>query len=125
MFHSVGLLHRSFGISPTQLSLFIDAAAARYRDVPFHNFRHVFTVTLTAWRFITLSPELGEVLHDVDRLVIAATLPSHQSLRVIITFTNIFSSHAPTRVPPPPRPARHLAAWLLAPPADARVQLLR
>lgn len=40
------------------------------RDNPFHNFKHAFTVTHTAWRFLGHSPFLLSIFQSLDILAI-------------------------------------------------------
>lgn len=68
MFHSQDLL-RLFLLPPTKMAAFQDLVRCHYWSNPFHCFRHAFTVTHTAWRFLTLSDVLRDKLQDIDRLV--------------------------------------------------------
>ena len=57
----------ALGLRPEALEAVVAGAAAQMHDVPFHNFRHVFTVALTAWRLLAASAELRGRMPDLDR----------------------------------------------------------
>ena len=67
MFHSLQLLRR-FGLSPTVLEATLDGCMGKMRALPFHNWHHVFTVSLHVWRFFMHSPTLYGMTHSLDRL---------------------------------------------------------
>lgn len=76
LFHDLGLLRR-FTITPAQMRAFVAAVAPRYRDNPFHNFRHCFTVALAAWRFVAHSNVIRSHLQDIDLLSLLVAAVCH------------------------------------------------
>ena len=71
MFHARGLLRR-LRLSPAALRALVEGAEERYGIVAFHNWRHSFTVTLTAWRFLDDAPALLPDPLDQLALLVAA-----------------------------------------------------
>ena len=77
MLHSLGLLS-ACALSPLTLAAFIDDVASRYRDNPFHSFRHAFTVAHTAYLFLTRSALRRTRLRaDVDVLALMLAALCH------------------------------------------------
>ena len=76
MFHSQGLL-TAFPISPSALRRFVGEVAAHMLPNPFHNWRHVFTVTHTAWRFLARSEALRAAMLPLDRLALLLSALVH------------------------------------------------
>ena len=58
MLHQQGLLRR-FHLRVATVRRFVSEVAQRYRDNPYHNFKHAFSVAHTAWRFLSASPQLA------------------------------------------------------------------
>ena len=65
--HGCGLLRR-FRIRPVCAHAFVRELAAHMPPNPFHNLRHVFAVTATAYRFIMHSSTCRSALEDIDVL---------------------------------------------------------
>jgi hypothetical protein len=74
--HSLGLLAR-FRISPTAFAGFVADVAAGYRDNPFHNWRHAFTVMHQCWLFLADDALGCHLLDDLECLTLLLAALCH------------------------------------------------
>ena len=74
--HGCGLLRR-FRIPPSRALAFTTALAEHMPSNPFHNVRHVFAVTVTAYRFVHHSATCRHALEDVDVLALLLAAMCH------------------------------------------------
>ena len=76
MLHGCGLLRR-FRIRPVCAQAFVRELAAHMPPNPFHNLRHVFAVTATAYRFVMHSSTCRSALEDIDVLALLLSAMCH------------------------------------------------